>query len=68
MKAKMFVHPSVQEGEKAVNEWLQNNEVNVQYIGQSQSEQGGRFVFIISVFIIQIKRRLFPLSQDDENC
>ena len=60
MEAKMFVHPSVQEGEKAVNEWLQNNEVSVQYIGQSQSEQGGRFVFIISVFYHTNKEEVVP--------
>ena len=46
----MFVHQTAAEAEKAVNDWLGQNKVDVQYIGQSQSEQGGRFVFIVSVF------------------
>lgn len=50
MQTKIFVHNSAQTAEKALNEWLETNDVQVQYIGQSQSEQAGRFVFIISVF------------------
>ncbi len=53
MEAKMFVHHTAAEAEKVVNEWLGKNNVNVQYIGQSQSEQGGRFVFIVSVFYLK---------------
>jgi hypothetical protein len=53
MEAKMFVHHTAGEAEKAVNDWLGKNNVNVQYIGQSQSEQGGRFVFIVSVFYLK---------------
>ena len=50
MQTKIFVHSSAEAAEKALNDWLEVNNVQVQYIGQSQSEQGGRFVFIISVF------------------
>ncbi len=57
MEAKMFVHHTAAEAEKAVNDWLGNNNVNVQYIGQSQSEQGGRFVFIVSVFYLKNERK-----------
>ena len=53
MQTKIFVHSSVEAAEKALNDWLEANNVQVQYIGQSQSEQGGRFVFIISVFYIR---------------
>jgi len=49
----MFVHHTAGEAEKAVNDWLGKNNVNVQYIGQSQSEQAGRFVFIVSVFYLK---------------
>lgn len=50
MQTKIFVHHSAETAEKELNDWLKENKVSVQYIGQSQSEQGGRFVFIISVF------------------
>ncbi len=50
MELKLFVHRSAAEAENTVNEWLQENDVSIEYIGQSQSEQGGKFVFIISVF------------------
>jgi len=53
MQTKIFVHSSVEAAEKALNNWLEVNDVQVQYIGQSPSEQGGRFVFIISVFYIR---------------
>lgn len=53
MEAKIFVHNSAEAAEKSLNEWLENNNVNIQYIGQSQSEQAGRFVFIISVFYLK---------------
>ena len=50
MEAKIFVHNSAEAAETALNNWLENNHVDIQYIGQSQSEQSGRFVFIISLF------------------
>ena len=56
MEAKIFVHNSAQAAEKDLNDWLQHNHVNIQYIGQSQSEQAGRFVFIVSVFYLKNER------------
>lgn len=61
MKAKMFVHSTAAEAEKAVNDWLVKNRVDVQYIGQSQSEQGGRFVFIVSVFYLKSEKELISM-------
>ena len=55
METKIFVHHSAEAAERALNEWLEKNNVNVQYIGQSQSEQAGRFVFIVSVFYLRSK-------------
>jgi hypothetical protein len=47
---KMFIHNDPHEAESAISEWLQENPVSVQYITQSQSEKGGHFVFVVSVF------------------
>ena len=56
METKIFVHHSAEAAEKELNKWLQSNDVNIQYIGQSQSEQAGRFVFIVSVFYLKNER------------
>ena len=61
MELKLFVHRSAAEAENTVNEWLQENDVSIEYIGQSQSEQGGKFVFIISVFYNR-KHKLEPVK------
>ena len=50
MEVKLFVHQSAKEAENAVNDWLKQNPVDIKHIGQSQSEKGGKFVFIISVY------------------
>ena len=50
MEVKLFVHQSAKEAEETVNKWLKQNQVKIEYIGQSQSELSGRFVFIFSVF------------------
>ena len=50
MEVKVFVHQSAIEAEKEVNTWMEQNNVSVQYIGQSQSEKSGKFVFVMSVF------------------
>lgn len=50
MEAKIFVHDSAEAAEKELNNWLENNPVKLEYVGQSQSERSGRFVFIISLF------------------
>jgi hypothetical protein len=53
MEVKVFVHQSAIEAEKEVNNWMAENNISVQYIGQSQSEKSGKFVFVISVFYIR---------------
>jgi len=53
MEVKMFMNHSVTEAEKLLNEWLSQNKVDVQYVGQSQCEQNGRFVFIVSLFYLR---------------
>ncbi len=50
MEVKIFVHQSAKEAEREVNKWMEQNNVSIQYIGQSQSEKSGKFVFVISVF------------------
>lgn len=50
MEVKMFSSANPAEVEIEVNHWLQQNKVQVQHIGQSQSEKNGRFVFVISLF------------------
>jgi hypothetical protein len=47
---KTFVHQNIDEAEKAINNWLELNDITIQHIGQSQSEKNGRFVFVISLF------------------
>jgi hypothetical protein len=53
-EVKMFHSNNPSEVETEVNHWLQQNEVNVQHIGQSQSEKNGKFVFVLSVFYQKI--------------
>jgi hypothetical protein len=50
VEVKMFVHSSPKEAEKAVSQWLKENDVNIHHIVQSQSEKNGRFVFVITLF------------------
>ena len=50
MEVKLFVHNSAYEAEAALKVWLIKENASIQYIGQSQSEHGGKFVFIVSVF------------------
>ena len=58
MQTKIFVHHSAQAAEKELNNWLKENKVSVHSIGQSQSEQAGRFVFIISVFYLKDNKQV----------
>ena len=53
LQVKMFIHHDVKEAEKAIGQWLQHNDVIIHHLAQSQSEQGGRFVFVLSVFYQQ---------------
>ena len=50
LEVKSFVGDRPELVEATINEWLQDNEVVVHHIGQSQSERNGRFVFVISLF------------------
>jgi hypothetical protein len=50
MEVKMFVCNSPQAAEKEVNTWLAQNPVSVSHITQSQSERGGAFIFVLSLF------------------
>jgi aspartokinase len=49
-QVKIFVHKDPMEAEEAITHWLTNNPVKILHIGQSQSEKGGKFLFIISLF------------------
>ena len=50
LKVKLFVRHSLDDVERDVNEWMEQNEVRICHVTQSQSEKQGRFVFVISVF------------------
>jgi hypothetical protein len=50
MEVKMFVGADAPTVEENINEWLQENKVAVQHLGQSQCERNGKFVFVISLF------------------
>ncbi|MER3464318.1 MAG: hypothetical protein C4329_07835 [Chitinophagaceae bacterium] len=50
MEIKMFVANNPTDVQDEVNDWLQQNNVFVQHVGQSQSERNGKFVFVISLF------------------
>jgi hypothetical protein len=49
-EVKMFIHKDPREAERAVSAWLRENPVQIQHITQSQSEKGGHFVFVLSIF------------------
>jgi len=50
---KVFTAAAISQVEKEVNTWLQTQEVKLLHVTQSQSEQGGRFVFTVSLFYMQ---------------
>ena len=50
---KIFTASSMAQVENEVNAWLQIKDINLLHVTQSQSEQGGRFVFTVSLFYIQ---------------
>jgi hypothetical protein len=54
-EVKIFVQKDATEAEKAIAAWLKQNKVLIHHIGQSQSEKGGAFLFIISVFYSQLE-------------
>ncbi len=65
MEVKIFVHPSVVSAELAINEWLSANPVQVEYIGQSQCEHGGRFVFTLSLFYKKREPSVLSVSRQE---
>ena len=50
---KTFTASAIAEVEKMVNDWLQLQDIRLLHVTQSQSEQGGRFVFTVSLFYLQ---------------
>jgi len=46
----MFVHNSPDAAEKEINDWLQQQQIRICHITQSQCERQGRFVFVVSMF------------------
>lgn len=50
MEVKMFVCSNPEAAEKEVARWLGQNPVTITHITQSQSERGGSFVFVLTLF------------------
>jgi hypothetical protein len=50
LQVKIFVHQNFTDAENSISSWLEENRVQIQHIGQSQSEKGGKFIFTVSVF------------------
>lgn len=50
LEVKMFEYNQPKEAEKAVSQWLKENDVTIHHIVQSQSEKNGSFVFVITLF------------------
>jgi hypothetical protein len=50
MQLRMFVSNDPKEAEKNISQWLGQNDVRVRHITQSQSEKGGHFVLIVSLY------------------
>jgi hypothetical protein len=53
VQVKMFVHNNPKDAEKAIAQWLKENDVTIHHIAQSQSEKGGSFVFVITLFYLR---------------
>lgn len=52
VQVKMFIHNNPGEAEKEISLWLKENDVIIQHVAQSQSEKGGGFVFVVSLFYL----------------
>ena len=52
VQVKMFVHSNPKDAEKAIEQWLKENDVTIHHIAQSQSEKNGSFVFVITLFYL----------------
>ncbi len=53
MQVKMFIHNNPKDAEKVIAQWLKENDVVIHHIAQSQSEKGGSFVFVLTLFYLQ---------------
>jgi len=53
VQVKMFVHNNPKDAEKAIEHWLKENDVTIHHIAQSQSEKGGSFIFVLTLFYMQ---------------
>jgi len=52
VQVKMFIHSHPKDAEKAIAQWLKENDVIIHHIAQSQSEKGGSFVFVLTLFYL----------------
>jgi hypothetical protein len=50
VQVKMFIHNQPKDAEKSIGHWLNENDVTIHHIAQSQSEKGGSFIFVLTVF------------------
>lgn len=53
VQVKMFIHNNPKDAEKAISQWLKENDVIIHHIAQSQSEKSGSFVFVLTLFYLQ---------------
>ena len=53
VQVKMFIQNNPKDAEKAICQWLNENDVIIHHIAQSQSEKGGSFVFVVTLFYLQ---------------
>jgi len=52
VQVKMFIHDQPKDAEKAISQWLKENDVTIHHIVQSQSEKGGNFMFVVTIFYL----------------
>lgn len=50
MKVKLFVRHSLEELEQELGEWIEQQDIRICHVAQSQCEKQGRFVFVLSLF------------------
>ena len=53
---KMFVHREPEAAEKVLNDWLERTPVKLYHVVQSQSENQGKFMLIVSLFYENVKQ------------
>lgn len=56
MQIKMFVHNDPGQAEQALNSWLKDHDVKVEHIVQSQSENQGKLMIVVSLFYERVKQ------------